>query len=395
VAGRKVYRTKNGKRKQNTAKAFHAILIILLLAVLVYLGYILAGPLFRFLNQSTEITPQGWTPPVVSDSFTAPSVTKLQDNTDTQTGGTVLEPVENKALTGYAIPVSALSSKETLAGFAADAQNSGFTAVVVPLKLKGGEVTYLTQAEMAISANIVTGTMTAKEIADTITEAGLTPICTINLLEDNTSFTGYRGVYKFASDNSRWYDNNPANGGKSWISPFDNDAKEYLKTISSEVSSAGFKNVIFDGLVFPPFRNSDLGYIGSIVSSPDRYKALIAIWESVSAAVTDNGATPMLMIPAETAAADTAEILHPNLLEDTLTVIKYDASAFPTTIVINGNETILAEMTAPERVRFILGLCRGKTSGMTIIPYITGSTPEEVSEAVDTAVEMGYSSYIV
>jgi hypothetical protein len=363
--------------------------------VLVYLGYILAGPLFSFLNRSAEITPQGWTPPVSSEIVSAPTVTKIQDNTDTQTGGTVLEPVESKTLTGYTLPVTALASKETLSGFITDAQNSGFTAAIVPLKLKGGEVTYKTEAEMAVSAGVVTGTMTAKEIADTISEAGLIPICIINLLEDNTSFTGYRGVYKFASDNSRWYDNNPANGGKPWISPFDNDVKDYLKTLSSEVSAAGFKNVIFDGLVFPEFRNSDLGYIGSSVSSPDRYKALIALWDSVSAVSRENGAAPMLMVSAESAASKTAEVFRPELLGDIETVIKYDAVSFPTTIVVGETETILTDMTFSDRFAFIMELCRDNSGDMTIIPYITNATPEIISEAVDTAVGIGINSYFV
>jgi hypothetical protein len=393
VAGRKVYRPKNGKRKQNTARVFHALFIIILLAVLVYLGYILAGPLFRFLNRSAEITPQGWTPPAASETY--PTVTKLQDNTDTQTGGTVLEPAETKTLTGYTLPVTALVSKDTLKGFITDAQNSGFTAAIVPLKLAGGEVTYKTEAEMAVSAGVVTGTMTAKEIADTISDAGLIPIGIINLLEDNTAFTNYRGVYKFASDNARWYDNNPSNGGKPWISPFDNDAKDYLKTLSEEVSAAGFKDIIFDGLVFPPYRNSDLGYIGSSVSSPDRYKALISLWDSVSAIARDNGATPMLMVSAESAAGKTAEVLHPELLGDIDTVIKYDAAAFPTTIVVGGNETILTDMTFSDRFAFILELCRKNSGEMTIIPYITNATPEVISEAVDSAVGIGINSYFV
>jgi hypothetical protein len=394
VAGRKVYRTKTGKRKQNTAKVFQTIFIILLLAVLVYLGYILAGPLFRFLNRSTEITPQGWTPPVTTE-VTVSTVTKLQDNTDTQTGGTVLDPAATKTLTGYTLPISALSSKESLSAAITDAQSSGFTAAIVPLKLAGGEVTYKTTAEMAQSAGVVTGTMTAKEIADVITEAGLIPVCIINLLEDNSPFTDYRGVYKFASDDARWYDNNPARGGKPWISPFDNDAKDYLKSLSTEVSSAGFKNVIFDGLVFPPFRNSDLGYIGSSVSSPDRYKALISLWDEVSGAARDNGATPMLMISADGAAAKTAEVLHPEMLGDIETVIKYDVSTFPTTIIVNGNETILTDMNFSQRFTFIMGLVRNNAGDMTIIPYITGATPEVISEAVDKAVEIGFSSYFV
>jgi hypothetical protein len=393
VAGRKVYRTRAGRRKQNTVKAFQILVIVLLLAALVYLGYILAGPLFKFLNRSDDIQPQGWTPPVSSE-VTAP-VTKIQDNLGSETGGTIFEPPVNKSLTGFTLPVSALSSKSALENAVSDAKANGYTGVVVPLKLPGGALTYKTEAEMAVSAGIVTGSLTASEIADVIIANEMTPVCSINLLEDNTSFTNYRGVYKFESDNSRWLDNSPANGGKPWISPFDEDAKEYLKTIATEAASAGFTDVIFDGLVFPPFRNSDLNYVGSKVSSPTRYEALLDIWEIVSTAVSDNNGTPFLEMPAERIAEGTAEILHPDRLGGTVAVIKYDASSFPTTIVVNGTETILSDMDVTTRVSFIFGLCKDKIGDMPLYPYITGLTQSDISTAVDTVVNMGYSSYFV
>jgi hypothetical protein len=393
VAGRKVFRTKAGRRKQNTAKAFQILVILLLLAALVYLGYILAGPLFKFLNRDNDIKPQGWTPPVSSES-TAP-VTKIQDNIGSETGGTVFEPPINKSVTGFSLPVSALASKTALADAVADAKANGYTAVVIPLKLPGGALTYKTEAEMAVSAGIVTGTLTASDIAGTIVAAEMTPICSINLLEDNTNFTNYRGVYKFESDNSRWLDNSPANGGKPWISPFDTDAQDYLKTIAAEAASAGFTDVIFDGLVFPPFRNSDLNYVGSKVLSPTRYEALLSVWDIVSEAVSENGGKPVLMMSADAVAQGTAEVLHPDRLGETAAVIKIDVATFPTTIVVNGTETVLTDMDINTRVRFILDICRDKTGSMPVYPYITGLTQSDISTAVDTVVDMGYSSYFV
>ncbi|MDR0944235.1 MAG: putative glycoside hydrolase [Ruminococcus sp.] len=393
MAGRKVYRTRTGRRKQNTAKAFQILVILLLLAALVYLGYILAGPLFKFLNRSDDIKPEGWTPPVSSEVSTAP-ITKIQDN-PSETGGTVFEPTINKSVTGFTLPISSLASKSSLEDAVDDAKANGYTAVVIPLKLPGGALTYKTEAEMAVSTGIVTGTLTASEIAETIIASEMTPVCSINLLEDNTPFANYRGVYKFESDNSRWYDNSPSNGGKPWISPFDTDAQEYLKTIATEAASAGFTEIIFDGLVFPPFRNSDLNYIGTKVKDPARYEALLNVWDIVSNAVTENGGTPFLMMSADSVAQGTAEVLHPDRLGETAAVIKIDVASFPTTIVVNGTETILTDMDVNTRVRFILDICKDKTGSMPIYPYIAGLTQSDVSTAVDTVVEMGYSSYFV
>jgi hypothetical protein len=138
-----------------------------------------------------------------------------------------------------------------------------------------------------------------------------------------------------------------------------------------------------------------LGYIGISVSSPDRYKALIDVWDMVSKTVSDNGSTPMLMLSAESVVAGTAEILHPDLLGEIDAVIQYNTSSFPPAIIINGNETILTDMTPEARIRFMLEKCREKTGDMTLYPYFTGSMAAEISDAVDIAVEIGYNSYFV
>jgi hypothetical protein len=395
MAGRRVYRYTSGERKRRGKKAAKIALTVLVLAVLAFVGYSLAGPLWDFfggLNTPAETLP--WTPPVTE--LTAP-VTKI-DGDSSETGGTMIKPIEqSEKMTAITIPAEALLSKETLVDNIDSALTTGYTAAVIPLKIKGGALLYKSNAEMAVSAGIVTAPLTAKEIADAVKAAGMTPVCSINLLEDNTRFTNYRGTYKFESDNSRWLDNRLESGGKPWISPFDADAVEYLRFISDEVSKAGFERIIFTGLVFPAFRSSDLNYIGEIVKDPNRADALINVWSTVSTAAKANGAEVYLEMSAAGIALGTEEAFIPSKLGESGIVLLYDEATLPKTLIEGGRDLILSEMTAGERVTVILGLCRDKSDGMELIPRLTGLAPntESYTDALTAIIQMGFDSYIV
>jgi hypothetical protein len=395
MAGRRVYRFTSGEKKRRGKKIAKAVLAVFALAVLAFVGYSLAGPLFSYLGGlGAPADTQPWTPP--ETEITAP-VTKI-DGDSSETGGTMIKPNETpEKMIAITLPEDALLSKTALSDNLENALTTGFSAAVVPLKTKGGTLLYKSSAEMAVSAGIVTANLTAKEIADTVKEAGMTPVASINLLEDNTNFTGYRGVYKFASDNSRWLDNNVANGGKPWISPFDADAQEYLRFISDEVSKAGFEKIIFTGLVFPAFRNSDLNYIGDIVKDQNRSEVLIKLFETVAAAAETNGAEVFLEVSAAGVALSTEEAFIPARLGDSGIVLRYDEATLPKTIIENGRDVVLSDMTSGERVTLIMTLCREKSGGLALVPRITGLDPntEGYADALTALIQMGFESYIV
>jgi hypothetical protein len=395
MAGRRVYRYTSGEKKRRGKKAAKAALAVFAFAVLAFVGYSLAGPLFSYLGGLNEpAVTDPWTPPV---SETTAIVTKI-DGDSSETGGTMIKPNETpEKMTAITIPADALLTKTALTDDIESALTTGFSTAVIPLKVKGGALLYKSSAEMAVSAGIVTSNLTAKEIADTVKAAGMTPVASVNLLEDNTNFTGYRGVYKFASDDSRWLDNSPTSGGKPWISPFDADALEYLRFISDEITEAGFEKIIFTGLVFPTFRNSDLNYIGDIVKSPNRSEQLIKVFETVAAAAEANGAEVYLEVSAAGAALGTAEEFIPERLGDSGVVLRYDEAELPKTIIENGQDVVLSDMTSGGRVSLIMSLCREKSGGAVLIPRITGldSNTEAYTDALTALIQMGFESYIV
>ena len=85
-------------------------------------------------------------------------------------------------------------------------------------------------------------------------------------------------VNTFENDISTWIDDSPEKGGKAWISPFKEDAIEYIKYFASEIDASDFDYVIACDIEFPFMRNTDLNYLGASVKSENRYLALQNVW---------------------------------------------------------------------------------------------------------------------
>ena len=73
MAGRKVYRKSIGTRKKRRKTSFYALLTILGLSVLIFLGYSVAEPIGRFLRERKEggAVTEPWVRPSLPDEITA------------------------------------------------------------------------------------------------------------------------------------------------------------------------------------------------------------------------------------------------------------------------------------------------------------------------------------
>ena len=185
--GRKIYRTRAGNRKRRTQKFFKALFMIIILALLVFVGYSVAKPVYKYFSERSgkdsaeETVP--WTPPVMPDDT---------DGTGNETADVPEESAdapedngENRKLdfSAYQLPETALISDFDLRNALESAKGIGYTAVVVTMKAKGGKIYYKTSSQMALSADgAVAGGMYAGQISSMIKNAGFTPIAKINLL---------------------------------------------------------------------------------------------------------------------------------------------------------------------------------------------------------------------
>ncbi len=399
--GRKIYRTSANYRKKRQQKILKAILVIIFLAALVFLGYSVAKPIHNYIvNKSGEkVTEEDvWSPPVVTEQTESKT-----DETEKTSEATEAVEEEKKnepdTFSAYQLPVTAMESTQTLTDALALAKESGYTAVCVPLKAEGGRIYYNTASEMAkTSENSVSGTMYAGQIASIIKNEGFTAIAYINLLEDNNRYGENRtGSYK-TTDESTWLDNAPSKGGKPWLSPFEAETQEYVKFISNEVASAGYEYIVFDGAVFPNFRNSDKAYIGESVQSETRYKALVNIANIASLTAEVYGTNTILTVSASDILDGTAEAFKPAELAYSTIAVEYVPEEISATAIINGEETALADLNANNKAYTVFSeIQRLAGADVKIVPVLTHSefSQADFNEVITAVRSIGCDSYLI
>ncbi len=399
--GRKIYRTSANYRKKRNRKILKVFLIIILLAALVFLGYSVAKPIHNFIISKTgENTSEDevWTPPVQTEKVDEEPESESQTEETTQPAEEEKKP-QTDVFSAYQLPAEALDSTDTLMNALRTAKEIGYTAISVPLKAEGGKIYYNTASEMALSSeDAVAGRMYAGQIASIIKNEGFIAIAYVNLLEDNNRYGENRkGSYR-TTDDSTWLDNAPTKGGKPWLSPFDTDTQAFVQTIVNEVSGARFDHIVFDGAVFPNFRNSDKAYIGETVQSETRYKALVNIAEIAAETAAVNEVNSILTVSAADILAGTEEVFKPAELSYTTLAVEYFPAEIANTAVINGEEIALSELPANNKAYVIFSeIQRLAGADLKIVPVLNQSefSQADFNETITAVRSLGCDSYII
>ncbi len=273
------------RKKSKGRKVLTVVLMIVLIAGLCVLGYGLGRPLVDYFSgRNTESQPSSaWNPPT-----TAATNEQTSDGTSEASGAATTEPTaeaqpQAKSVSAFILPESAVLSSESLNSALAAAKNGGYTDVTVTLKDETGSFLYKTAVE-GVAESQITGTLTAKQIAEIITKAGFTPCARINTLLDRTSQTyGGENICYMIADGGIWHDYYVDRGGKSWLNPFAEGTAKYLAAITAELSEAGFGSVILANTVYPAFNPQDYTNFLRQLSISDSSARLEALWNVISA----------------------------------------------------------------------------------------------------------------
>ena len=273
------------RKKSKGRKVLTVVLMIVLIAGLCVLGYGLGRPLVDYFSgkNTTSEPSSAWTPPVTTPATAEPTADSTGEVPPTAEAASTEEEPEPKNPAAFILPENAVLSSESLNSALAAAKNSGCTEITVTLKDETGNFLYKTSVEGVKEAQ-VTGTLTAKQIADIITKAGFTPGARINTLLDRTSQTYAGGnICYMISDGGIWHDFYVDRGGKSWLDPFSAKTPEYLAAITAELSEAGFNSVILANTMYPAFNPQDYTDFLKQLNISDDAARLEALWNVITA----------------------------------------------------------------------------------------------------------------
>lgn len=334
--GRKIKHPKHIYRRRKKSSALTVILIIAIIAAVLFVAFSVGRPVidfFKGLGEESSVTE--WTPEIITESVTETSETESP-----------VIPVETQMNDIFVLPEDSLVSAEALTNQIENAKAQGFTSVAVVMKKSGGNLLFRPLNTNAIFTS-AEGTLTAEEIADMIRTSGLTPYAVVNVLKDNTApLYDLSTNYYFADGMTTWLDNKASNGGKPWINPFADSTKTYLADLSRELVASGFSDVVLEDVVFPPFRNSDLTYIGASVQDENRYKALVDIVNVMKNEISTVTGKTYLSLSASDVLSDSCEVYKPAELEGVKYIVTFDVGIFENDITEDKIKEMIAKVKA-------------------------------------------------
>lgn len=271
------------RKKSKTRKVLTVLLMIVLIAGLCVLGYGLGRPLLDYFNNkgNESETSSAWTPPTGETSgASSDGSSDVQQTSEPETS----EPAQESGTPSvFILPESAVLSSESLNGALAAAKNSGCTDILVTLKDEAGYFLYKTSVS-GVPEEQMTGSLTAQQISSIITKAGFVPRARINTLLDRTTLT-YDGsnICYMIADGGVWHDYYVDRGGKSWLSPFEQNTAKYLSAITAELANSGFGYIALANTRYPTFNTQDYSNFLRQLSISDDTARQNALWTVIAA----------------------------------------------------------------------------------------------------------------
>lgn len=402
------------RRKSKGRKAAELILLLLVIAVLIFVGYSVAPPILKFFSEHSQpgqnVSEPVWTPPAESENSSVD--TSGTDNTTTSKPQEVPQPSGPRfAVTA---PDTALASEKALNDYLKTVTSSGYDTVVFYLKNTRGELLYKSSVDVIKdNEDVVKGKLTPAQIIKACTAAKITPIADISTLYDRlTPRLLDGGGYAYlepgvVTDSSwHWLDAASENGGKPWASPYSKDTVNYFADIASELAKAGFKNVILSDTIFPNFGSYDYKHLFTEVQSPDRSDKLALLAQACADKNKAAGAKTSVKIDASDLLAiktsnykKSAEIwLSKDKMKGCDILVTLDMSALGTTIQLTEKDVLTVDDSLPKAIAQIFPQVKKTMDKTEISVGLTGAsklTDDEIKAAKAAFEKLGYDDIII
>lgn len=321
------------KKKSKARRALKIVVTVLVVCGLGVLGYGLGKPLLKYIQDKDQNSSQSGsaTSELISSIMNSQNEESSDSSVLVSTNNPADSSSENSSDTSqpqpqitdkiYYLPDDAAASESTLTAALADAKNSGCSVVAVTLKDTIGHLLYQTDIAGVKDTEVVTGTLTASQIAAQINKEGFVPAVRINTLMDQLGSVYVKGNYRIADaqGGGSWHDNRVEKGGKVWMSPFKSEASQYIGNITDELSKAGFKHIICTNTRYPAFHSVDITTYLSDLPLSDSAKRTEALWSVVNAAkgsAESNGAEIWLEMSGTNLIAENKDCTDAELTAD-------------------------------------------------------------------------------
>ncbi len=253
----RIFDSSSRRRKR---KIKNAVLFVLVIALLVFVGYSISGPLVNlFKGEKTERPGSS-----SSQASSALSVSSEVSKDEPET-------VQVDLMAAY-LPQTTAKNTENLSAYLEKVKSLGYNAVVLSLKDEDGTIYYKTTNEIAAAVGAVSTEPieNLSEIVAKIKDASLIPVAEINAFKDRIATKNADAKIQYAGQEGwSWLD---AENGKPWLNPYSTTAQGYVTSLACELADFGFENVMVSSVMFPSVHrlvSTNFGPLEATVSHKD------------------------------------------------------------------------------------------------------------------------------
>jgi hypothetical protein len=280
------------------AKPHPAAIILALVAagVLVFLGVSVYEPVaefFRELTSPTEPELDLPPPPTVATEAPTPPPTEPEP---------VLVFPDTKA--AY-LPPAVLADEARLNAALENIAGSDVNTILVDIKDANGTVLYNTKNAEAITWGAVAeNPLDLAAFARRLEEEELMLAVRIHAFQDSLAASSNRDyAIRYQDLEWLWLDAAEADGGRPWLNPYSEGAKQYITSLCLEAADAGAKLVMLDSFQFPlgSANNANFGSRAGVVSRGDMLRSY---QKELSAKLEEKEARTAIYMPALAIAQD-------------------------------------------------------------------------------------------
>lgn len=355
------------KRVRNT------IIFIILIALLVFLGYSMAGPLKNLLKgQKTELPGSSSVP--ASSHITSSAIAKPEKKPSL---------VSDIAEVSVAYMPREVAADETrLSVYLENIKKFGYNTVVIELKDDTGNIYFAAKNEMANTVGAVSpAPLDVTSLVTKIKEAGLIPVAEIHAFKDKTATKNGDAKIKYkGKEGWSWFD---AANGKPWLNPYSDAAQGYITALSLELVDLGFENVMVSSIMFPQvfgFKSADFGPKEQTVSHAD---ILAQYTATLKTALNEKGATLLLSYDGAQAQKENNVVYG-----SANPVLKFSADVFVPAVSLSADNGV-------ELAKFVNDLKALKPQSVILVKYVPVSvdglafTKEQIDAQNSVLLESG------
>lgn len=230
----------DSSHRQRKKKTRNAVILVISLVLLGFLGFSISGPLSNLLKGEKTERPNN-TSSAVSSNIASSGISSSEKE----------EKVSFGNLKVAYMPVSVLTNDETLNSYLDKIKALGYNSVVVELKDEVGTIYYKTSNELALSVGAVAenAVLDIKASCEKIKAKGIVPIAQINAFKDKTAAKSAEAKILYTGQAGwSWLD---AENGKPWLNPYSSVAQQYITSLSCELAGFGFENILVSNITFP------------------------------------------------------------------------------------------------------------------------------------------------